>query len=101
MLKIAAEMRCSYLKQCLLQEQIGRKITLIVRDKYVNQKMNIVFLRLSDGWISVWTAIESHNLLHSYLIDENKVRVGTKLCICLWILHPISNILQFCNRAQP
>lgn len=91
---------CSYLKYCIEKEQFGRKINLVVRNKQVNRKMDIIFLLLSDGWFSVWAAIESQNFLYSYLVDDSKVRVGTKLCLCLWNLHPFSNILNYCSDRK-
>jgi hypothetical protein len=56
-LKMAVEGTCSYLRHCIVKEEFGRKISLIVRDKCLNNKMEIVFLKLSDGWTSVWAVV--------------------------------------------
>jgi hypothetical protein len=71
-----------------------------VQDKCFNDKMNIVYIKLSDGWSSVWAAIEQKNKLYDYLRDGRKVKVGTKLALALWSMHPISNIIDFCTLAQ-
>ena len=92
-LKIAIEGTCSYLRYCISKDQVGRKVNVIVRDKVYNSKMGIVYLLLSDGWESVWAAIETRNILQPYLLNDSKVSVGTKLSLCLWIIHPLSNIL--------
>ena len=48
---------CSYLLHCMGKDLIGRKVVVVVREKVVNRKMNIVYLLLSDGWSSIWAAI--------------------------------------------
>ena len=62
--------------------------------------MNIVFVKLSDGWTSVWAAIEEKNLLFDYVREGNKAKIGTKLALSIWSIHPISNILHFCNETE-
>lgn len=60
--------------------------------------MQIIFLKISDGWSSLWAVIEAHNYLYKYLLDDRKLRVGHKLSISLWNIHPISNILEYNNQ---
>ena len=62
--------------------------------------MNMVFLKLSDGWFSIWAVIEEQNILYPYMLLSDKVMIGTKLCICLWNLYPLNNILDFCSKAD-
>ena len=88
----------SFLRECL-SCAIGRSLNVVVRDKCINDKLAVVYLLLSDGWEAVWAAIGEGNLLFSYLRDNAKVRVGTKLALALWDLHPLSNILAFCPKA--
>lgn len=89
----------SFLRECL-SGAIGRSLNVIVRDKCINDKLAVIYLLLSDGWESVWAAIGEGNLLYKYLKDNSKVRVGTKLALALWDLHPLSNILAFCQKAH-
>ncbi len=70
LLKIWSDTECSYLKRCMKQDQIGKQINVIVREKIVHNKMELIFLKLSDGWFSVWAAIEGHNILYKYLVDD-------------------------------
>ena len=82
----------------------GGQVNVVVRAKCHNENMRIVFLLLSDGWSSIWAAIEANNLLYDYVIDSRKIRVGSKICICQWYRHPIANILDFCpavTRESP
>lgn len=51
-------------------------------------------------WPSLWAFFEPHNVLFRYLQDDRKVTVVTKLCICCWNLHPITNILSFSRQAR-
>jgi hypothetical protein len=88
------------LRYCISKDQVGRKVNLIVKDKYINEKMKMVYILLSDGWHSVWAVIEEKNLLYSYVKGSSKLRVGTKLSLSLWNIHPISNILEFCPHAD-
>ena len=39
----------SYLQLVMSADKIGKKVNVIVRDKYVNNKMQIIFIKLSDG----------------------------------------------------
>lgn len=99
-IQLQREPSSSYLQLVMSADKIGKKVNVIVRDKYVNNKMQIIFIKLSDGWSSVWAAIETKNMLYEYLEDDKRIHVGSKLSICLWNLHPISNILDFNSKGK-
>jgi len=59
--------------------------------------MNIYFIQLSDGWSTVWVAIQKSNLLYSYVA---KIKLCAKIFVSFWTSYPLSNILTYCPKAK-
>ncbi len=72
----------------------GKIINLVVKEIYYSNAINAFFLKLSDGWSSVWSVLmQASNVLFKYAL-KGKIKVGIKIQIACWHVLTFNNILN-------